>query len=88
MAKQQIFKVKTDEKNPEPVELIAKSIIDVSNAFKTISKGGLNKRAIVLLLHDMVKNKGVGINQIEAILDAAPKLESHYITQLPKKGGK
>lgn len=78
--------VKTDEKNPEPLELIARSIIEVAAAFKKIEDSKLNQRVIVLLLSDMLKSRGIGINQIEAILWAAPRLESHYLKQLPKGG--
>lgn len=85
-AKTQTITVKTNLENPEPVELIAQSVIDVSDAFKRIAQNGLQKRAIILLIHDIVKNKGVNMTQIEAVLDAAPKLESYYIKQLPKGG--
>ncbi len=76
--------VKSNEENPEPLEVIAQSIIDVSEAFKKVASSRLKKRVIVLLLFDMLKSRGVGINQIELVLDAAPLLESYYIKQLPK----
>lgn len=78
--------VKTNEENPEPLELIAKSIIEIADAFNKIAASRVRKRVVVLLLFDMLKNRGVGISQIEAILEAAPMLESYYIKQLPKGG--
>jgi hypothetical protein len=87
VSKTQTITVKTNEENPEPMELIANSIIEISDAFKKLGNSRLKKRVIVLLLFDMLKSRGVGINQIECVLDAAPMLEAYYIKQI-QKGGK
>lgn len=73
--------VKSNEENPEPIELIAKSIIEVSDAFAKIEQSQLKRRAIVLLLQDAT---GLGQGQINKILDAAPKLKSFYLKEIKK----
>lgn len=73
--KKQVVTIKSDEKNPEPLEIIAKSIIEVSRGFQRMNESRLKRRVIVLLLHDMT---GTPINHINTILDAAPKLEEHF----------
>lgn len=75
----QTITVKVNEENPEPMELIAKSIIEISDAFDKINKSSLSRRAIVLLLQDITK---LGQRDINSILDAAPKLKSFYIKSL------
>lgn len=79
----QTITVKSSEENPEPIELIAQSIIDISDAWKKIENGRLAKRAIVLLIKD--RCVGIGITEIETILNVVPKLKDFYIKQLPKK---
>lgn len=79
-------RIKTNEENLEPAELIAQSIIQVSEAFEKIKKSGLSQRAIVLLLHDSIPARyKVGQKQIEAILEYAPQLKNHYVKQPIKK---
>lgn len=51
-AKTQQITVKVKEENPEPLELLAQSIIDLSEAFRKIEAGPLKRRTIVLLLQD------------------------------------
>ena len=62
---------------PESTELMAASIIKISNAMgKLLSEpGGLTQEAIVLLLHDATK---VGKPDIRAILNALPRLRGWY----------
>ena len=77
--------VKTNEENPEPVELIAQSIIQIAEAAKRISESRLRKRAIVLLIKDAIPPKyKVGMTEIEQVLEAAESLKRHYIKDLPK----
>ena len=79
--KSQQITVKVNEENPEPIELIAKSIIDISNSFQRINESRLKRRVIILLLEDMT---GVSITSINKILDAAPKLKDVYIKEIKK----
>ncbi len=81
MPNEQTITVKTDEQNPEPLELIAKAIIDVSDAFDKINKSQLQRRTVVLLLHDLTK---IPKGQIEKILDNAPKLKGWYTKEIQK----
>lgn len=85
MAKQTIT-VKSNEENPEPIEIIAQAVIDVSDAFKKIENSRLSRRAIVLLIKD--RCNGIGITEIETILNVVPKLKDYYIKQLPKDATK
>ncbi len=75
-AKNQTIIVKVNETNPEPLEVLAKSIIEISDAFKKIQAGPLQRRTIVLLLKDYT---GLAGRDIEKILDAAPKLKDYYL---------
>ena len=71
--------VKKNPENPEPVELIAQSIIDVSNAWKKVRNSGLTLRALVVLIQDADKN----LNQrdIHSVLDIVPRLADRYVIQ-------
>lgn len=77
---QQPVTIKKNEQNPEPMEIIAKAIIDVSRGFKKINEGPLNQRVVVLLIKDLT---GLSIADIERVLNAAAKLERVYIKQKP-----
>lgn len=74
-ASTQTITVKVKEENPEPLELIAQSIIDLAEAFKKIETSPLKRHTIVLLLKDRT---GLSQRDINAVLDAAPKLADYY----------
>ena len=80
-AKTQSITVKVNETNPEPLEVLAKAIIEISDAFIKIQNGPLQRRTIVLLLKDYT---GLAGRDIERVLDAAPKLKTFYIKELKK----
>jgi len=82
MAKNQTVTIKTDVENPEPLELIAKSIIEIADAFDKINQSNLKRRAILILIKDIT---GLGMREIEQILDVGPKLKSYYIKSIPAK---
>ena len=65
--------VKSDP--PETKEILAEAITRVGTAVAFLNSNGLNKKAIVLLLHDAT---GVGKRDIQTILDALPKLRGWY----------
>jgi len=77
----QTITVKTNEENPEPLEVIAKSIIDISDAFKKLGQTRLKRRVILLLIKD---HTGVSFSEIEKVLDAATKLKDIYLDLNPK----
>lgn len=68
--------IKKDEKNPEPMEIIAKSIIEISNAFKRMSSSALKPRTVYLLIKDMT---GISMSDIEKVLNAAASLEKTFV---------
>jgi hypothetical protein len=53
----------------------------LSNAFKKIEASKLTRRAIVLLLQDQTD---LSQRDINAVLDAAPKLEKYYTKAVSK----
>lgn len=77
MAKQleQVVTIKRDETEPEAMELVAKSIIELATAVERMRKVA-SDRLIVLLLHDMT---GVPKGHIGMIIDAAPRLAKQYL---------
>lgn len=78
----QTVTIKRNEENPEPLEIIAKSIIDVSKAFEAIEKSRVSQRVIVLLIHDKTK---IAQRDIVAILDIVPRLKDIYLKRVPGK---
>lgn len=70
--------IKKNDKNPEPMEVIAEAIIEVSRGFKKLSNSKLQQRVIVLLIKDIT---GQSISDIEKVLYAATRLENKYIKQ-------
>lgn len=84
--------VKTDEENPESVEIIADSIIKIADSFERIQKGRLQRRALVLLIQDNCEQIGSGyrkkpisIRDVEKVLDSIETLKKAYIKELKKK---
>jgi hypothetical protein len=72
----QTITVKTNEENPEPLEIIAQSVIEVADAMKKISNSRLKQRAIILLIKDLTN---LPMKDIESVLNTATKLREHYI---------
>lgn len=68
-----------NEEDPEPVELLAASIIQVSEAFEKIKKSKLSQRAIVVLLQDGIGAAKIAKQQIALVLDNLPRLKGWYI---------
>lgn len=84
--------VKTDEENPESVEIIADSIIKISDAFERIEKGKLSRRALILLIQYNCEQVGRGYRKkpisqgdVEKVLDSIATLKRAYIKDAPKK---
>lgn len=73
--------LRVNEENPEPVELIAQSIIDVADAFKKIDSGKLKRKTIVILIQDITK---LPQRDIEAVLNAAAQLKERYLKDIKK----
>ena len=69
--------MRRDPDEPEPVELIAQSIISIAQAFERAMKAGLRQHTIVLLLHEYTR---VPKGHIAKILEAAPRLALTYVS--------
>jgi NurA-like 5'-3' nuclease len=63
--------VRRDGKKPEPLELVAASIVKLADGIDQMKKSGLTERGIKVLLNDVT---GVPKCHIEAILNAGPWL--------------
>jgi hypothetical protein len=57
-------------------ELLAKAIVQVSDAAKKLLGGPLKPRALLLLLRDA---SGVGMDDCERVLNAAADLRRRYV---------
>lgn len=68
--------VKVSEENPEPTEIIAKSIIEIAEAVGKLENSRLKSRAIYLLIRDQT---GLPLGEIERVLNAAADLKRDYI---------
>jgi hypothetical protein len=60
---------------PETKEILAEAIVRIGDSINFLNSNGLNKRAIVVLLQDYTR---LPKKQIEAVLDAPPKLRGWY----------
>ena len=69
------IKVIKNEENPEPTEVLAEAVIRISENLQKLEKSGLNKRAIVVLVHDYTK---VAKRDIELILESLAVLKGWY----------
>lgn len=63
----------------EPIEIIASSIVKLSEAMEIINKSSLSERAILLLLQDAT---GLPQRDIKKILFALPRLKEMYIKKI------
>ena len=59
-------------------EDLAEEIVMLSKAFKALDSSRLNRRAVVLLVHDMTK---LPKRHINSILDALPDLADRYLKE-------
>lgn len=65
----------------KPIDVTAEAILKVAEAFDQINKGPLTRRALVVLLQDLIPGT-MPKKTIEAVLDASAQLKAIYI----KKG--
>lgn len=89
---QKTITVKTDEENPEAIEIIADAIIKIADAFDRIEKSKLSRRALILLIQDNCEHVGQGFRKkpiargdIEKVLDSIQSLKKAYIKDATKK---
>ena len=79
MRKQTPVKVITDTENPEPVEIIAKSILQIAEGFAKLTKSGLNERALIILLQSHIGAGNINQTQIAQVLRTLPELGKLYL---------
>lgn len=78
MQKKQI-KIVKDQQNPESVELLAKSIVQIANAFEQILNSSLKMKTFEVLLLDMIGAGKINRTQIRLVLENLPRLKAWYI---------
>lgn len=78
MSKPTITVIK-DAANPEPLELLARSVVEVAEGFEQLNRSSLNRRAIVVLLQDGIGAGKISRSQINLVLDNLPRLKAWYV---------
>ena len=78
MKKIEVSVKQAENEEPIPVEIIAKSIKKIADAYKRMKSAGLSERCIVLLLHDY---SHVGKPDIKDVLKAMSELEKMYLSK-------
>lgn len=73
------IKIKKNEEQPESVELLAKSIVQVAEGFEKVLNSPLTSRALVVLLQDGIGQTKISKSQIRLVLEALPRLKGWYI---------
>jgi hypothetical protein len=82
MAKQRAATVNVvqDPESPIPFDVMADAIVKLSQLGEAMRSTRLERKVVLLLLHDMT---GINIGVIGVILDAIPQLEKLYLKQGP-----
>jgi hypothetical protein len=69
-----VVKVKKSEP-PESKEILAAAITRISESFAKLAESGLNREAIIILIHDRTK---ISKRDIRIILDSLTRLRGWY----------
>ena len=69
------IKVVKNIEKPEPTEILAEAIIRIGESFDKLQKNGLNKTAIVVLIHDYTK---IPKRDINIVLESLSKMKGWY----------
>lgn len=78
--KHQNIKVIKNEEKPETPEILAASLIKISEAFEKLTgKGNLDNDAVACLLQNMKGMREVSKSDIKMVLENIPRLKSYYI---------
>lgn len=67
-----------EEENQVPVEVMAKAIVDISNALIRINLSGLKRKALVILLSH---STGQTQKAVAAVLDGLDNLKRDYLNK-------
>lgn len=80
MPKAQNIKVIKDELKPETPEILAASLIQISDAMVRLAgKGNLDNKAIAVLVRSMPNSSHLSTQDILLVLENLPKLKGYYI---------
>lgn len=71
-------RVKQDPQEPVAAEIVAKAIIDISDAMKKLSNSGLKRAAIIALVHD---STGLPKRDIILVLTSLEELRTEWCTR-------
>ena len=70
-----MVQIKKSEDVPEPDTILAEWILDISNSMSKLESSGLNKKAIIVLVHDDCK---VSKKVIAQVLNSLESLRQNY----------
>ena len=70
----------TEITRPKEPEITGRDIVSIERNLEYIKKTGLSEKAIVILLRDYIGPQHINKKQIEAVLQALPRLETQYLT--------
>lgn len=73
------IKIKKNEENPESVELLAQSILQVAEGFQRVLNSPLRERGLIVLLHDGIGTAKITKAQIKLVIEALPRLKGWYL---------
>lgn len=65
-----------DPENEVGIEVLAKSIVDLSEAAQKLLSGSLKMRTLLVLLHD---STGIPMAHIKRVLEGAAELRKEYV---------
>ena len=69
------IKVVKNKEKPEPINILAEAIIKIGNNFEALSQSGLNREAIIILIHDHSK---VSKRDISIVLENLRLMKGWY----------
>lgn len=74
----------SDDKNPVPTEILAESIVAISEGIKKLRSGRMNDRALFLLIQNASPQltspyRKVNISEIKATFDGIEALEKTFL---------
>jgi len=69
------IKIVKNEVKPEPTEILAEAVIRIGENFERLQKSGINKNAIIILIHDYTK---ISKRDINLVLESLAKMKGWY----------
>lgn len=70
--------VTQDAETPVEVSVLAKSIVDISQAAKRLTQSGLNRKAVIVLI---AHSSGISQRDVRIVLEHMEYLQSAYLNQ-------